>query len=70
MRTEMRISVIWIVVLAMAWTMCVPPCAAAEWKADWDQLRSRPYPKWFTDAKLGIFIHWGVYSVPAYTSKE
>jgi len=23
-------------------------------------------PEWFKDAKLGIFIHWGVYSVPAY----
>ena len=23
-------------------------------------------PDWFTDGKLGIFIHWGVYSVPAY----
>lgn len=26
-------------------------------------------PDWFTDAKLGIFIHWGVYSVPAYGSE-
>jgi len=23
-------------------------------------------PDWFRDAKLGIFIHWGVYSVPAF----
>ncbi len=34
------------------------------------QLENRPYPKWFTDAKLGIFIHWGLYSVPAYGDKE
>ena len=27
---------------------------------------SRPCPQWWTDAKFGIFIHWGVYSVPAY----
>ncbi|MFI3277400.1 MAG: alpha-L-fucosidase [Rikenellaceae bacterium] len=26
-------------------------------------------PDWFTDSKLGIFIHWGVYSVPAYGSE-
>lgn len=25
-----------------------------------------PIPRWFTDAKFGIFIHWGVYSVPAW----
>ena len=32
---------------------------------DWSQL-DRPVPEWFTDAKLGIFIHWGPYSVPAW----
>ncbi|MDR0594101.1 MAG: alpha-L-fucosidase [Bifidobacteriaceae bacterium] len=26
----------------------------------------RPTPSWFSDAKLGIFLHWGVYSVPAW----
>ncbi len=26
-------------------------------------------PEWFKDAKLGIFIHWGVYAVPAYGSE-
>ena len=26
----------------------------------------RPTPQWFLDAKFGIFIHWGVYSVPAW----
>jgi alpha-L-fucosidase len=29
-------------------------------------LDTHPVPKWWTDAKFGIFIHWGVYSVPAY----
>lgn len=36
----------------------------------WEELRDRPYPVWFTDAKLGIFIHWGVYSVPAYSGPD
>ncbi len=36
----------------------------------WETLRQRPYPQWFKDAKLGIFIHWGVYSVPSYGSAE
>lgn len=26
----------------------------------------RPLPEWFRDAKLGIFVHWGAYSVPAW----
>jgi alpha-L-fucosidase len=34
------------------------------------KLNDRPYPEWFTDAKLGIFIHWGLPSVPAYGGKE
>ncbi len=34
------------------------------------KINDRDYPQWFTQAKLGIFIHWGLYSVPAYGSKE
>ncbi|MDR1189072.1 MAG: alpha-L-fucosidase, partial [Bifidobacteriaceae bacterium] len=26
----------------------------------------RPVPAWYRDAKLGVFLHWGVYSVPAW----
>lgn len=32
------------------------------------QISSRETPKWFEDAKFGIFIHWGVYSVPAWAT--
>lgn len=40
------------------------------WPPDCATLQKRPYPRWFKDAKPGIFIHWGVYSVPAYGGKE
>lgn len=35
-------------------------------------LDKRPLPSWFDEAKFGIFIHWGPYSVPAFapTSKS
>jgi len=36
------------------------------YEATWESIDKRPTPQWFTDAKFGIFIHWGVYSVPAY----
>lgn len=36
----------------------------------WESINERGYPQWFRDAKLGIFIHWGLYSVPAYASPE
>ncbi|MGJ8680556.1 alpha-L-fucosidase, partial [Paraglaciecola sp.] len=35
---------------------------------DWATLDARETPQWWTDAKFGIFIHWGLYSVPSYTS--
>lgn len=31
-----------------------------------DSLDAHPTPDWFRDAKLGIFVHWGIYSVPAW----
>lgn len=34
----------------------------------WDELDARPIPTWFQDARFGIFIHWGPYSVPAWRS--
>ncbi len=35
-------------------------------RADWNSLAGYRVPDWFRDAKFGIFIHWGVYSVPAF----
>ncbi len=34
--------------------------------ATWDSLAAYRPPKWYQELKLGIFIHWGVYSVPAF----
>ncbi|MBN8854624.1 MAG: hypothetical protein BGO55_22080 [Sphingobacteriales bacterium 50-39] len=42
---------------------------AQTWQANWGSLDQRPVPQWFRDAKFGIFIHWGVYSVPGWSSK-
>ncbi len=36
------------------------------YKPEWESLDKRPVPQWFQDSKFGIFIHWGVYSVPAW----
>jgi alpha-L-fucosidase len=32
-------------------------------------LDSRPTPAWYRDAKLGIFVHWGLYSIPAFAER-
>jgi alpha-L-fucosidase len=34
-------------------------------EVDWSRFK-RNVPEWFTQAKFGIFIHWGAYSVPAW----
>jgi alpha-L-fucosidase len=35
-------------------------------RPDWESLEKYEVPEWYKDAKFGIFIHWGVYSVPAF----
>lgn len=35
------------------------------YKPTWESLDKRPLPGWFDEAKVGIFVHWGVFSVPA-----
>lgn len=39
---------------------------AGPYHDDWESLSHYQVPKWYQDAKFGIFIHWGVYSVPAF----
>lgn len=42
---------------------------AGPFKADWKSLEGYEIPQWYKDAKFGIFIHWGAYSVPAFGSE-
>lgn len=43
--------------------------ARGPYKDNWDSLSKYRTPEWFCNAKFGIFIHWGVYSVPAFGSE-
>lgn len=43
--------------------------AQGPYAPDWGSLSSWHPPKWYMDAKFGIFLHWGVYSVPAFGSE-
>ncbi len=38
-------------------------------RPDWQSLRGYRVPGWYLDAKFGIFIHWGPYSVPGFGSE-
>lgn len=39
------------------------------YRATVESLNSHPLPKWFADARFGIMIHWGLYSVPGFAPK-
>lgn len=45
--------------------MWIPGCTA-RYEANWGSLDARPLPRWFDEAKFGIFVHWGVFSVPGF----
>ena len=42
---------------------------AGPFRPEWESLAKYETPDWFKDAKFGIFIHWGLYSVPAFGSE-
>ncbi len=42
---------------------------AGPFKPNWESLKKYQIPTWYQDAKFGIFIHWGLYSVPGFASE-
>lgn len=40
--------------------------SAKRYTGKWESVNTHQVPKWYDDCKFGIFIHWGIYSVPAY----
>ena len=52
--------------VAVICTASITRAAEKQYEANWASLDQRPSPEWFLDAKFGVFIHWGVYSVPAW----
>lgn len=63
------------IISAIVFTLLVV-CAASfateqekAYQPTWESLDSRPAPAWYDDGKFGIFIHWGVYSVPSWGPK-
>ena len=47
-------------------TLLEKTIAGGPYQADWQSLEKHTTPAWFQDAKFGIFLHWGLFSVPAY----
>ncbi|XP_064465967.1 alpha-L-fucosidase-like [Ornithodoros turicata] len=57
--------------LSFAWILLLTTSVVAldEYKPTWSSLDARPLPPWYDEAKVGIFLHWGVFSVPSYVSE-
>lgn len=45
---------------------CFVSLPYAKYSPTWESLDSRPIPTWYDEAKLGIFIHFGVFSAPSF----
>ncbi|XP_068222954.1 alpha-L-fucosidase-like [Palaemon carinicauda] len=52
----------WVVYLVLL----IPAAVHAGYSPDWASLDTRPLPEWYDSVKIGIFIHWGVFSVPSF----
>lgn len=45
------------------------PGPRTRYEPNWASLDQRPLPRWYDEAKVGIFLHYGVYSVPSFGSE-
>lgn len=64
-----KVAVQCIAVVVSAWALlplAVKAQAQKTYAATVESLNQHPLPGWFDDAKLGIFVHWGLYSVPGW----
>ena len=46
------------------------PYATSVYEPTWESLDTHPLPEWYDDAKLGMFIDWGIFSVPGWAPRE
>ena len=42
---------------------------SAQYQPNWESLDKRPLPVWYDEAKFGIFVVWGLYSVPSFNNE-
>jgi alpha-L-fucosidase len=54
-----------LIVAGLAVGQSTPGQPAVRYEPKWESLDRRANPAWFDDAKIGVFIHWSVFSVPA-----
>ncbi len=45
------------------------PFTEQQYTPDWASIDSRPLPAWYDESKVGLFVHWGIFSVPSISSE-
>jgi alpha-L-fucosidase len=60
---------IWLFIFLSVLVVCSCKDLKKKYSPDWDSLDSRPLPVWYDEAKIGVFMHWGPYSVPGVGSE-
>lgn len=66
---KMLTSNVWQRCLFLIPLSCLLWSGEGKYSPDWLSLDGRPLPNWYDESKVGIFIHWGVFSVPSYYSE-
>ncbi|XP_074593785.1 alpha-L-fucosidase isoform X1 [Brevipalpus obovatus] len=62
-------SICGLLLIALICLISIDFASFTHYEPNWDSLDKRPLPEWYDDAKVGIFIHWGLFSVPAFGSE-
>lgn len=70
-RLSLTIAVLvwWACVLGGVLSQASPGPLRTRYEPNWASLDQRPLPKWYDEAKVGIFLHFGVYTVPSFGSE-
>lgn len=63
------VHLIVLVFLVTIWRTECQPKNSTKYLPTWDSIDSRPLPSWYDQDKIGIFVHWGVFSVPSFGSE-
>ena len=66
----MNINKLKFILVLVSLTLFTHVFAQKKYNANWESLfKHEAAPEWFVDSKLGIYFHWGPYSVPAYETE-
>ena len=66
MKRNLAALVLFVLSGASSVAVSAPTAQGVTYEETWESLDARPVPTWWTEAKFGIFIHWGPYAVPAF----